>query len=73
MLPHLLLLLLSLHASSAETSIRGVAPDRLPLYQPSSSKADATWKCLNDSIVIPWKAVNDDYCDCPDGSDEPGT
>lgn len=25
------------------------------------------------SIEVPWERVNDDFCDCPDGSDEPGT
>jgi protein kinase C substrate 80K-H len=27
----------------------------------------------NPSITIPFSRVNDDFCDCPDGSDEPGT
>ncbi|KAF8466370.1 glucosidase II beta subunit-like-domain-containing protein [Kalaharituber pfeilii] len=50
---------------------RGVAPEDAKLYVPSASK---TFTCLtNPSITIPFASVNDDYCDCPDGSDEPGT
>lgn len=37
------------------------------------SGADGTFACLDGSAVVPFAAVNDDYCDCPDGSDEPGT
>jgi protein kinase C substrate 80K-H len=30
--------------------------------------------CISHPAVqIPFSAVNDDFCDCPDGSDEPGT
>lgn len=29
--------------------------------------------CLSGNIVIPMSYFNDDYCDCPDGSDEPRT
>jgi hypothetical protein len=47
----------------------GVAPDKLAQYAPS---ADGTWRCLTTAMRIPWTAVNDDYCDCDDGSDEPG-
>jgi protein kinase C substrate 80K-H len=33
-----------------------------------------TFTCIsNPSVQIPFSAVNDDFCDCPDGSDEPGT
>ncbi|KAG8955039.1 hypothetical protein FRC03_011300 [Tulasnella sp. 419] len=60
---------LSTGATSA-SSIKGVDPSKANLYVPSSSQ---TWKCLDGSKEIPWSAVNDDYCDCNDGSDEPGT
>jgi protein kinase C substrate 80K-H len=49
----------------------GVPPHLVPRYVPLKSNV-ALWKCLDGSKEIPWKAVNDDYCDCPDGSDEPG-
>ncbi|KAG7921527.1 hypothetical protein KL905_002985 [Ogataea polymorpha] len=51
--------------------IRGVEPDRQSLYRPDE---DGLWACLgNPEIRISFDKINDDYCDCPDGSDEPGT
>lgn len=31
-----------------------------------------TWKCLKSGQEINASAINDDYCDCDDGTDEPG-
>jgi hypothetical protein len=38
------------------------------LYAP-----DKDFTCFDGSHTIPFTHVNDDYCDCQDGSDEPGT
>ncbi|KAJ8658183.1 hypothetical protein O0I10_006190 [Lichtheimia ornata] len=51
------------------SSLRGINPERQHLYQPKNGQ----WECLDNSKAIPATAINDDYCDCPDGSDEPGT
>jgi len=48
----------------------GVPDEKLEFYKPQEGDV---FKCLDGSKVIPYSAVNDDYCDCPDGSDEPGT
>ncbi|KAK3116389.1 hypothetical protein LTR53_003309 [Teratosphaeriaceae sp. CCFEE 6253] len=48
---------------------RGVGPEFAKFYKDVSS-----FTCISDpSISLPLSRVNDDYCDCPDGSDEPGT
>ena len=37
-------------------------------------KSTDAFKCIsNPSVKLSISQVNDDYCDCPDGSDEPGT
>ncbi|CAO3638411.1 unnamed protein product [Mucor hiemalis] len=51
-------------------NIKGVDPEKLDLYKPHNGN---TWTCLDGSKTIPYSAINDDYCDCVDGSDEPGT
>ena len=48
---------------------RGVPLMKRALYDPNVQ----TFACLDGSRVIPVRQVNDDYCDCKDGSDEPGT
>jgi len=50
--------------------VRGVSQTRSSFYQPT---ADNQFGCLDGSGMIPFDQVNDDFCDCPDGSDEPGT
>ncbi|KPA86843.1 putative mitochondrial glucosidase II beta subunit [Leptomonas pyrrhocoris] len=38
-----------------------------------SAEASGKFRCIDGSKTIPFSAVNDDVCECPDGSDEPGT
>ena len=72
MLPWLLLIS-PLPALGALEKAHGVHPDLQQFYyKPLSTPEGHRWKCLDGSKIIPWSAVNDDYCDCPDGSDEPG-
>ncbi|EIW62173.1 endoplasmic reticulum protein [Trametes versicolor FP-101664 SS1] len=71
MLPWLLLLL-PLHALAGSEPLRGVSPDLIARYDPAQASSDV-WECLDGSKTIDWSAVNDDFCDCADGSDEPGT
>jgi len=68
---HLLLLQLGVFYSTASTvpTLRGVQPEFAASYSPIK---DGKFKCLDDSKVIPFGQVNDGYCDCFDGSDEPG-
>lgn len=69
---------ISASASSSQHSntkpLRGVAPADVAKYQPTkNAQGQLRWNCLDGSKELSWSAVNDDYCDCPDGSDEPGT
>ncbi|CAK3819034.1 related to alpha glucosidase II beta subunit [Lecanosticta acicola] len=54
---------------SAASTPRGVGPEFAQFYQDTKR-----FTCVsNPKITVPFSRVNDDYCDCPDGSDEPGT
>lgn len=54
--------------------VRGVRPSKQGVYAFMSTKRPATFICLNgEGGQRPVSAVNDDFCDCSDGSDEPGT
>ncbi|KAI5966852.1 uncharacterized protein KGF55_000261 [Candida pseudojiufengensis] len=53
----------------------GVSPENQSLYESTiDENGTQIWHCLNDSsIILTYDQINDNYCDCPDGSDEPGT
>ncbi len=51
-------------------ALRGVDPASIHLYANLGAKKHFT--CLDGSATIPVGNINDDYCDCLDGSDEPG-
>ncbi|KAL0099944.1 hypothetical protein PUN28_019993 [Cardiocondyla obscurior] len=56
------------HVAGSVLQLRGIPVAKNPLYRP-----DRDFECLDGSRLIPFTRVNDDYCDCGDGSDEPGT
>nr|XP_040047212.1 glucosidase 2 subunit beta [Gasterosteus aculeatus aculeatus] len=67
---HLLLfLLLAVGVSAVEVQ----RPRGVPLSKRQFYEEGKPFTCLDGSRTIPFDRVNDDYCDCQDGSDEPGT
>ena len=64
----ILLIFVSFVVHSSATAIRGLPLEKLSFYLPEKD-----FTCLDGSSTIPFSYVNDDYCDCNDGSDEPGT
>lgn len=48
--------------------IRGIRIRDLDSY--TKKFPNQKFKCLEREIEIPFSQINDDYCDCPDGSDE---
>lgn len=53
--------------SASTVEIRGVAPSKLGMY------TGTRFRCLRDHKDMAADRINDDVCDCVDGSDEPGT
>ncbi|KAK5150924.1 hypothetical protein LTS14_009727 [Recurvomyces mirabilis] len=48
---------------------RGVSPEFAKFYKDTTA-----FTCISNPLIkLPVNRINDDYCDCPDGSDEPGT
>ncbi|KAL8962741.1 MAG: hypothetical protein Q9193_000900 [Seirophora villosa] len=48
---------------------RGIGPEHAKFY-----KSPDIFTCIsNPSVTVSVSQINDDFCDCPDGSDEPGT
>uniref|UniRef100_A0A1W7RAH9 Glucosidase 2 subunit beta n=1 Tax=Hadrurus spadix TaxID=141984 RepID=A0A1W7RAH9_9SCOR len=67
----LVIILLNVSDSSDATVVlrpRGVPLSKKSFYDPSKN-----FNCLDGSGTFPFYYINDDYCDCEDGSDEPGT
>jgi len=50
--------------------ILGVKEEDQNLYLPTSQ---GEFNCLHSQQIIEYSRLNDDYCDCEDGSDEPST
>ncbi|XP_023813237.1 glucosidase 2 subunit beta [Oryzias latipes] len=48
-------------------------PRGVPLSKRQFYEEGKPFTCLDGSLTVPFDRVNDDYCDCKDGSDEPGT
>lgn len=54
--------------SSKREIIRGIRLRDIENY--TKVFADQKFKCMDGSSELVWERVNDDYCDCTDGSDE---
>ncbi|KAK8892171.1 hypothetical protein M9Y10_029394 [Tritrichomonas musculus] len=51
----------------------GIDPALSADYNAAINQANNSFTCLDQSMTIPLSSLNDGKCDCPDGSDEPGT
>lgn len=51
----------------------GSHPDSWNKYKENIDQEKLTFRCFDNSKIISLDKINDNYLDCPDGSDEPGT
>ncbi|XP_034532759.1 glucosidase 2 subunit beta-like isoform X2 [Notolabrus celidotus] len=65
---HIITLAVFCCAFAESRKIRGISSSYKRFY-----KEKRSFLCIDGSKMIPFEQVNDDYCDCEDGSDEPGT
>uniref|UniRef100_A0A8C7WWU0 Glucosidase 2 subunit beta n=1 Tax=Oryzias sinensis TaxID=183150 RepID=A0A8C7WWU0_9TELE len=65
---HILVIVLFCCGSADSRKVRGISSSYKRFYREKKS-----FLCIDGSKLIPFEQVNDDYCDCADGSDEPGT
>lgn len=63
-----LLLFFTFQLATTGAAVVGVAPEEQAAYAGVS-----TFQCKDGSLTVPITSLNDDFCDCNDGSDEPGT
>lgn len=67
----LFLVLLCLTTRAVHGRLLGVQAAHASYYD--AAESSKSFRCLDGSKSIPISAVNNDVCDCADGSDEPGT
>lgn len=60
-------------AAAAVAVSAAAAPRGVPRSLEAAYAGRTTFTCLDTSKTIEASRVNDDFCDCADGSDEPGT
>jgi hypothetical protein len=51
----------------------GIDPVLSNSYKAAINHGNNSFTCLDQSQIIPLSSLNGGKCDCPDGSDEPGT
>jgi len=54
---------------SSGNKLRGLDPSLEQYYSPKTD----SFSCLDGLKTIKYQYINDNYCDCFDGSDEPGS